>query len=39
VWPKVDEAVFAITQAQWRWLIAGVDWQRLSAQPSAEWQV
>jgi len=39
VWPKVDEAVFAITQAQWRWLIAGVDWQRLSAQPSAEWQL
>jgi transposase len=39
VWPKVGDAVFALSQAQWQWLIAGVDWQRLSAQPSAEWQV
>ncbi len=39
VWPKADDAVFAISHAQWQWLIAGVDWQRLSAQPSAEWQV
>ncbi len=39
VWPKANEAVFAISQAQWHWLAAGVDWQRLSAQPSAEWRV
>lgn len=39
VWPKVGEAVFAMTQAQWQWLIAGVDWQRLSVRPQAEWQV
>ncbi len=39
VWPKVDDVVFAISQAQWQWLIAGVDWQRLSATPSAEWQL
>ena len=39
VWPKVDDAVFVITTNQWQWLVAGVDWQRLSAQPSAEWQV
>ncbi|MFI3157507.1 MAG: IS66 family insertion sequence element accessory protein TnpB [Methylococcaceae bacterium] len=38
VWPKVNDAVFAISQAQWQWLIAGVNWQRLSAKPSAEWQ-
>jgi len=38
VWPKVGDAVFALTQAQWRWLVAGVDWQRLSAQPQADWQ-
>jgi transposase len=38
VWPKVGEAVFAISQAQWQWWVAGVDWQRLSAKPSAEWQ-
>jgi len=39
VWPKVDDAVFALSQAQWQWLVAGVDWQRLSATPKAEWQV
>jgi len=39
VWPKADEVAFAISQAQWRWLIAGVDWQRLSAKPSSHWQV
>jgi len=27
------ECSFSITQAQWEWLIAGVDWQRLSALP------
>lgn len=42
IWPKVNDAVFALSQAQyplghkWHWLIAGVDWQRLSAKPSAE---
>ena len=39
VWPKVNDAVFALNQAQWQWLVAGVDWQRLSAQPSAAWCV
>lgn len=39
VWPKVGDAVFALTQAQWQWLATGVDWQRLSAQPQAEWRV
>lgn len=39
VWPKVNAAVFAISQAQWQWLIAGVDWQRLTATASAEWQL
>jgi len=24
-----------MTQAQWEWLISGVDWQRLSALPPA----
>jgi transposase len=33
IWPKPGECSFSITQAQWEWLIAGVDWQRLSAQP------
>ena len=39
VWPKAGDAVFAINQAQWQWLVAGVDWQRLSAQTYAEWRV
>ncbi|HSN23474.1 MAG TPA: IS66 family insertion sequence element accessory protein TnpB [Methylomicrobium sp.] len=39
VWPKANDAIFAINQAQWQWLVAGVDWQRLSATPKAEWQV
>jgi len=39
VWPKAPDAVFVLNQAQWQWLVAGVDWQRLSAVPKAEWQV
>lgn len=47
VWPKASDSslrqaqdrTFSITQAQWQWLIAGVDWQRLSAVPRADWQV
>ena len=25
-WPKPGECSFSITQAEWEWLIAGVDW-------------
>lgn len=39
VWPNVNDAVFAISQAQWLWLVAGVDWQRLSAAARPDWQV
>lgn len=39
VWPKAGERCFALSQAQWQWLIAGVDWQRLAAAPSAGWQL
>ena len=35
IWPTPGEGRFSITQAQWEWLIAGVDWRRLSAQPPA----
>jgi transposase len=38
IWPKSGEDGFSITQAQWEWLIAGVDWQRLSALPPAHLQ-
>jgi len=38
VWPKAADACFSISHDQWQWLIAGVDWQRLSAVPNAHWQ-
>ena len=38
VWPAAGDTVFPVTEAQWYWLVAGVDWQRLSAVPSAHWQ-
>jgi transposase len=31
VWPKPGDADCTLTAAQWAWLIAGVDWRRLSA--------
>ena len=38
-WPTASDPVFALTPAQWRWLIAGVDWQRRDAPAPANWQV
>lgn len=35
VWPKVGERRFVLTGQQWEWLVAGVDWRRLSALPPA----
>ncbi|BBE09541.1 IS66 Orf2 family protein [Mycoavidus cysteinexigens] len=31
IWPRVGEATYTVTQAQWEWLTKGIDWQRLSA--------
>ncbi len=31
VWPRAGDALCALTPAQFAWLSAGVDWQRLSA--------
>ena len=39
IWPKVSDACCLVTFEPWHWLITGVDWQRLSAVPSANWQV
>jgi transposase len=39
VWPQGHEAVCTLSQAQWQWLVTGVDWQRLVAQPNPDWQV
>jgi len=38
VWPKSGDCCFTLTQAQWAWLTAGVDWRRLSALPPAHLQ-
>lgn len=35
VWPQPGDPVFALTAEQWQWLVAGVDWQRLTALPPA----
>ena len=39
VWPKTHDACCSVSQAQWEWLVSGVDWQRLSAVPKADWRV
>jgi transposase len=37
-WPKPGEPRCLVTEAQWEWLVAGVDWQRLSASPPTGWR-
>jgi transposase len=39
IWPTSSATTFALTAAQWGWLTAGVDWQRLDAAAPAHWQV
>lgn len=39
VWPKVDDTHVELTPGQWNYLMKGVDWQRLSAQPEVDWRV
>ena len=39
IWPRGAEATCTLDQAQWQWLIMGVDWQRLSATAPAHWRV
>lgn len=31
VWPRSDELAWSLSETQFAWLCAGVDWQRLSA--------
>lgn len=38
-WPQSDDPVCVLSEAEWRWLTMGIDWRRLSARPSAQWQV
>lgn len=39
VWPRVDATQMTLNEAQWQWLIAGVDWQRLAAKAPEHWCV
>ncbi|MFM8442677.1 MAG: IS66 family insertion sequence element accessory protein TnpB [Methylococcus sp.] len=34
-WPRPGDRLLALTAEQWRWLIAGVDWQRCAVPPPA----
>ena len=35
VWPRPGEASWQLSGEKWQWLVAGGDWQRLSAPPPA----
>ncbi len=39
IWPTADTTLFTMTARQWKWLITGVDWQRLDAAAPAHWRV
>jgi len=41
VWPKssADTAAHLVSEAQWQWLISGVDWSRLNRPLPSHWQV
>ena len=39
VWPSVGTIQVTLNESQWQWLVAGVDWQRLSAQAPPSWRV
>jgi len=39
-WPALyKHSLFTLSSTQWQWLIAGVEWQRLSATPPAHLRV
>lgn len=38
-WPRLGDPVCTLNAETWRWLVAGVDWQRLNAPPPAHWRV
>lgn len=37
VWPQAGDAACTLSTTQWNWLIAGVDWQRLSVSDVRNW--
>lgn len=38
-WPQGSESICTLSQADWQWLIRGIDWRRLQAQIPRNWQV
>lgn len=38
-WPKPGDRICTLSAEQWKWLVTGVDWQRLDAPPPGNWQV
>lgn len=39
LWPTSNDKMFTLSEADWNWLIRGIDWHRMSALPSAAWCV
>lgn len=39
VWPTAEAATCHLSATQWNWLVAGVQWQRLSAPAPVHWRV
>lgn len=38
-WPEAEATTVTLSDAQWAWLTAGVEWQRLSAVAPVHWRV
>jgi transposase len=38
-WPQADDTCWQMSAEQWHWLVAGVDWRRLSATAPAQWRL
>ena len=39
VWPHSVESSYHVSEAQWQWLVNGVDWRRLNRPLPTDWQV
>lgn len=39
IWPSAQTKTVTLTERQWRWLVTGVEWQRLDAPAPVHWRV
>ena len=39
VWPQSTQDSLTLTPDQWRWLVAGIDWKKLSEPPPGHWRL